>query len=246
MALTASPDAQRVLLDVQALDTTLQQLAHRERSLPERAVVDALKAEADVMREFVIQRRGELEDARIELGRVESDVAIVEARIARDGDRLQASSSVKDIAGLEHELESLRGRLGDLEEIELSVMEKVEAIETELASATASLEAHQQQLADAEAARDAALAAIAAEVAAARSQRAAIVATVPDDLLALYEKQRERYGVGASHLRARVSSASGVELTGSDLALVRAAAPDAVLLCPDSNAILVRTDESGL
>lgn len=246
MALTASPDAQRVLLDVQALDTTLQQLAHRERSLPERAVVDALKAEADVMREFVIQRRGELEDARLELGRVESDVAVVEARIARDGDRLQASSSVKDIAGLEHELESLRGRLGDLEEIELSVMEKVEAIETELASATTSLEAHQQQLAEAEAARDAALATIAAEVAAARSQRAAIVATVPDDLLALYEKQRERYGVGASHLRARISSASGVELTGSDLAAVRAAAPDAVLLCPDSNAILVRTDESGL
>lgn len=246
MALTASPDAQRILLDVQSLDTTLQQLAHRERSLPERAVVDTLAAEADVMREFVIQRRGELEDARIELGRVESDVAVVEARIARDGDRLQASSSVKDIAGLEHELESLRGRLGDLEEIELSVMEKVEALESELASANSSLEAHQQQLAAAEAARDAALATITAEVAAARSQRAAIVATVPDDLLALYEKQRERYGVGASHLRARVSSASGVELTGSDLAAVRAAAPDAVLLCPDSNAILVRTDESGL
>ena len=69
---------------------------------------------------------------------------------------------------------------------------------------------------------------------------------MPADLIALYEKQRERYGVGASHLRARISSASGVELTGSDLAAVRAAAPDAVLLCPDSNAILVRTDESGL
>lgn len=246
MALTASPDAQRVLLDVQALDTTLQQLAHRERSLPERAVVDALAAEADVMREFVIQRRGELDDARLELGRVESDVAVVQSRIVRDGERMQASSSVKDIQGLEHELESLRGRLNDLEEIQLAVMEKVEAIETELTSATASLDEHQQKLSDAQAARDAALGVIASETDAARSQRAAIVATVPTDLMALYEKQRERYGVGASHLRARISSASGVELTGSDLAAVRAAAPDAVLLCPDSNAILVRTDESGL
>lgn len=246
MALTASPDAQRVLLDVQALDTTLQQLAHRERSLPERAAVEVLASEADVMREFVIQRRGERDDAQLELGRVESDVTVVQARIARDGERLQSSSSVKDIQGLEHELESLRGRLNDLEEIELSVMEKVEAIETELASATASLDEHQQKLADAQAARDAALAVIAAETEAARSQRAAIAATVPADLMGLYEKQRERYGVGASHLRARISSASGVELTGSDLAAVRAAAPDAVLLCPDSNAILVRTDESGL
>lgn len=246
MALTASPDAQRLLLDVQALDTTLQQLAHRERTLPERATVDELVAEAEVMREFVVQRRGELEDARIELGRVESDVQLVEARISRDDGRLQQSSSVKDIQGLEHELASLRARLGDLEEIELSVMEKVETLENELASATTALDEHQAKVAASEAARDAALAAIAAERETAQQERDAVIAQVPADLLALYEKQRERYGTGASHLRARISSASGVELTGSDLATVRNAASDAVLLCPDSNAILVRTDESGL
>jgi predicted nucleic acid-binding Zn-ribbon protein len=246
MAVTASPAAQRVLLDVQTLDTTVQQLAHRERTLPERAVVDALVAEADVMREFVVQRRGELEDARIELGRVESDVQVVEARITRDSDRLQSSSSVKDIQGLEHELQSLRGRLGNLEEIELSVMEKVETLESELNSATTTLDAHVQEVLAATSARDEALASLADKVSAARTQRAALVLAVPDDLMALYEKQRERYGAGASHLRARTSSASGVEMTGSDLAAVRAAAPDAVLLCPDSNAILVRTEESGL
>jgi predicted nucleic acid-binding Zn-ribbon protein len=246
MTLTASPAAQSVLLDVQAIDTTLQQLAHRERSLPERAAVDALKVEADVMREFVSGRRGEREDAGLELGRVESDVQVVEARIARDSGRLQSSSSVKDIQGLERELESLRGRLSNLEEIELSVMEKVETLEGELAAATESLTLHLLQLADVERARDTALAALSEERAAALAQRSTLVVTVPDDVLALYEKQRERYGLGASHLRARVSSASGVELTGSDLAAVRHAAPDAVLLCPDSNAILVRTDESGL
>ena len=246
MALIASPAAQRVLLDVQAIDTTLQQLAHRERSLPERAAVDALKAQADVMREFVSGRRGEREDAGLELGRVESDVQVVEARIARDSGRLQASSSVKDIQGLEHELESLRGRLSNLEEIELSVMEKVETLEGELGAAADSLTQHLLQLAVVERARDTALVALGEERAEALAQRATLVVTVPDDVLALYEKQRERYGLGASHLRARVSSASGVELTGSDLAAVRHAAPDAVLLCPDSNAILVRTDESGL
>ena len=246
MALTASPESQRLLLDVQALDTTLQQLSHRERALPERAVVDDLTAEAEVMREFVVQRRGELEDARIELGRVESDVSLVEARISRDDGRLQQSSSVKDIQGLEHELASLKARLGDLEEIELSVMEKVETLESELESAMTALDEQQAKVAAAIAARDAALAVIADERSAAQQQRDAVVAQVPADLIALYEKQRERYGTGASHLRARVSSASGVELTGSDLATVRSAAPDAVLLCPDSNAILVRTDESGL
>ena len=65
-------------------------------------------------------------------------------------------------------------------------------------------------------------------------------------MLALYERQRERYGFGASLLRGGVSSASGVKLNESDMATVRAAAPDDVLICPDSNAILVRTNESGL
>ncbi|UYN84914.1 MAG: hypothetical protein KIT89_02590 [Microcella sp.] len=244
--MTASPADQRLLLDVQALDTTLQQLAHRERSLPEKAALDALTAEADVIRDFMVQRRGELEDARIELGRVEGDVQLVETRIARDDQRLQASSSVKDIQGLEHELATLRTRLGDLEEIELVVMEKVETLESELVSATEAHEAHVQKVAEARAALESAIASLAVERADAQQRRDAIVAGLPADLMALYEKQRERYGTGASHLRARISSASGVELTGSDLAAVRAAAPDAVLLCPDSNAILVRTDESGL
>ena len=78
------------------------------------------------------------------------------------------------------------------------------------------------------------------------ASRQAIVGGLPDDVYALYERQRERYGVGASHLRGGVSSASGVALTESDLQDIRRASPDEVILCPDSNAILVRTPESGL
>jgi hypothetical protein len=37
-----------------------------------------------------------------------------------------------------------------------------------------------------------------------------------------------------------------VKLNANDMAAVRAAAPDEVILCPDSNAVLVRTAESGL
>ena len=66
------------------------------------------------------------------------------------------------------------------------------------------------------------------------------MAGLPEDLVQLYERQRERYGVGVSELRGGVSSASGVQLTESDLQDIRQAADDDVVLCPDSNAILVR------
>jgi predicted nucleic acid-binding Zn-ribbon protein len=43
-----------------------------------------------------------------------------------------------------------------------------------------------------------------------------------------------------------VSEASGLKLNEFDMATIRAAAPDDVLICPESSAILVRTEESGL
>jgi len=126
------------------------------------------------------------------------------------------------------------------------VMETVDEKAKALSDARAQLEAVEAKIAEASAARDTALAGLDGEKAAAAAERDALAGRLPADLLALYEKQRARYGVGASHLRGGVSSASGVALNSSDMTVVRAAAPDDVLLCPDSNAILVRTNESGL
>jgi predicted nucleic acid-binding Zn-ribbon protein len=114
MALKASPEDQAVLLELQAIDTKLQQLAHRANSLSELATIAALGVEAEEARLAGVADNGALEDARLELKRVESDVEVVETRIARDVERLEATSSVKDVAGLEAELTSLRKRQSDL------------------------------------------------------------------------------------------------------------------------------------
>lgn len=246
MGLKASPDDQALLLDLQELDTRLQRLAHRERTLPEAVAVAELASEGEGLRRTLAEQNGAWEDGRAELGRVESDVAVVEARIARDRERLQSTSSVKDVQALEQELAALARRQDELEEIELVVMERVEEQEAALQGTRDALGAHDARTEEAEAARDAAVAALRAERAQLTEERAAIAGRVPAELLALYEKQRERYGSGASHLRGGVSSASGVALTATDLDAVRSAAPDDVILCPDSSAILVRTAESGL
>jgi len=246
MALTAAPEDQALLLDLQAIDTRLQQLAARIARLPEKAALIALVAEQDDVQRSLVEQNGTLEDARLELARIESDVAVVEARAARDRDRLATSSSVKDVEALEQELAALAGRQSDLEDIELAVMETVDTRETAVAATQARLAELAEAIAAATADRDAALGVIEDERIAASAARKGLEVRIPADLLALYEKQRARYGTGASHLRGGVSSASGVALNGTDLERVRAAAPDEVLLCPDSSAILVRTAESGL
>ncbi|HEU4808525.1 MAG TPA: hypothetical protein VFT01_09695 [Homoserinimonas sp.] len=246
MPLKASPDIQKHLLDLQALDTKLRQLGHQAKSLPELAVIAQWNSEADTLRAQLRTETGSAEDARLELGRIEADVAVVEARIKRDSDRLDMASSVKDVAGLEQELTALRKRQNDLEEIELGVMETLEEREQAVAKTKATLHDLEARIRAKEQERDVSLAGINSERGHAEANRATIAGKLPDDLLALYERQRDRYGFGASLLQGGVSMASGVKLNANDLDAIRSAAPDDVLICPDSQAILVRTTESGL
>jgi predicted nucleic acid-binding Zn-ribbon protein len=246
MPLKASPDIQKHLLDLQALDTKIQQLGHKAASLPELAELAQLKAEAEATRAQLRTESGTAEDARLELGRIEADVAVVEARIKRDNDRMDQSTSVKDVAGLEHELAALRKRRDDLEEIELGVMETVEEREQAVARTRSLLDDLESRIAAKEQERDSSLVGITSERGHAEANRGTIAAGLPEDLLALYERQRARYGFGASLLQGGVSLASGVKLNANDLNSIRTAAPDDVLICPDSQAILVRTPESGL
>ena len=246
MALKAAPEDQALLLDLQSYDTRLQQLTRRLAQLPEAAAAEALVARRVQLQSNVRERTGAWEDARTELTRTESDVAVVEARVTRDQERLQTSSSPKDIQGLEQELEALARRRGDLEDIELEVMQTVEDRARELEEARAELEALETAIADAERARDEALGGLADDRRHAEADRSTVAAKVPADLLALYEKQRDRYGIGASLLQRGTSAATGVMLGASDMNTVRSAAPDDVLIDPDSQAILVRTAESGL
>lgn len=246
MALKASPEDQALLLDLQAEDTKLAQLAHRAKSLPELASLDALALEETEAKRLHSELRNALDDTEAELKRTESDVSVVETRIARDSERLQASSSVKDVAALEQELTALRKRQSDLEEIELTVMERQEEQQAEVTASGEALDVLSERRTALEADRDRALAGIEGDRAVAATARAGLAERIPDDLLDLYEKQRARYGAGASHLQGGVSSASGVRLNESDMQVIRAAEPDDVLLCPDSSAILVRTGESGI
>ncbi len=246
MTLRALPDDQKLLLDVQGFDNRAAHLARERRALPQLALLESLSKEQEVLRRRSIEVRGAMEDAQAELKRIQSDVEVVDARIARDQTRLASVTSAKDAQGLEHELTSLNGRKSNLEDIELSVMERVEEHEAALALVQREQAEVQARVAETEAERDARVAAIEAELAELREKRLDVVALVPEDLMALYEKQRARYGIGAALLRRGISGGSNMAITGSDLAKIRAAAPDEVVLDPESGCILVRTDESGL
>ena len=100
---------------------------------------------------------------------------------------------------LQHELESLARRQAELEDVELEVMERLEAAQKSHAALLAQREALAVDLADARTARDNALADLADEEQIARAAREAAAQGLPADLLALYDKLRaDNGGIGAA------------------------------------------------
>ena len=170
-------------------------------------------------------------------------------RAARDQQRLDsgAVTSPKDLENLQREIASLAKRQGDLEDIVLEVMERIESAQERVRELTDRVSSVQSKIDDATARRDAALEEIDGEVATVTKEREVIAGTIPADLLKLYDKLREQQGgIGAAKLYQRTCQGCRQELSITDFNDVRAAAPDTVVRCENCRRILVRTAESGL
>jgi predicted nucleic acid-binding Zn-ribbon protein len=235
------------LLDLQAADTSLAQLAHRRKNLPELATIAECEKRAAELHNDVIDTQLRVTDLADEQRRLEADVDTVRARAGRDESRLQAGGlPARELESLQHEIATLARRQSTLEDELLDVMERAEEADALLRAATTRHDAVVSEQSALETARDAAFAEIDEAIARRTPERAAIAAELPAELLALYERARSHGGTGAALLRQRRCEACHIELSGTELSAVRTAAPDEVVRCDNCRAILVRTAESGL
>ncbi|MEU0965103.1 C4-type zinc ribbon domain-containing protein [Streptomyces sp. NPDC005917] len=247
--MNAAPADQIRLLDVQALDVRLQQLAHKRKSLPEHAEIESLTKDLTQLRDLLVAAQTEESDTAREQTKAEQDVDQVRQRAARDQQRLDsgAVTSPKDLENLQKEIASLAKRQGDLEDVVLEVMERRESAQERIAELTERVGAVQGRIDEATGRRDAASEEINAEAATVTKEREVIAGSVPADLLKLYDKLREQQGgIGAAKLYARSCQGCRQELAITELSEIRAAAPDTVVRCENCRRILVRTSESGL
>ncbi|MCX4761588.1 C4-type zinc ribbon domain-containing protein [Streptomyces sp. NBC_01275] len=247
--MNAEPADQIRLLDVQALDVRLQQLAHKRRSLPEHAEIESLTKDLTQLRDLLVAAQTEESDTAREQTKAEQDVDQVRQRAARDQQRLDsgAVTSPKDLENLQKEIVSLAKRQGDLEDVVLEIMERREAAQERAAELTERVGSFQGKIDDATARREASFEEIDGEAASVTKEREVIAGSVPADLLKLYDKLREQQGgIGAAKLYQRTCQGCRQELAITDINEIRKAARDTVVRCENCRRILVRTAESGL
>ena len=244
----ADPTDQLRLLELQALDTRLDQIAHARATLPELAALTVLGQDSAALDRELALARTAVTDVQREVAKAEADVQQVRDRAARNQQRLDVGTGTsKDLQALQHELVSLARRQSELEDLEIEVMERAEELEHQLAALVSRRETLDAEIADVSARRDVAMAAFAAEAQQVSSDRAAVAPSVAEGLLALYAKIREASGgIGAAELRQRRCGGCRLELNQLDLSSIRAAAADDVVRCEECRRILVRTPESGL
>ena len=247
--LNAAPDDQLRLLDLQQLDSTLDRLAHRRRTLPELAQVSEMEARIARLTDDAVLIETEDSDLGREQAKLEGDIDVVRTRQQKDQQRLDTGqvSSPRELENLQSEIESLKRRQSELEDEELEIMERREAVQRRLAEVRDERAALAVQLAETEQRRDATFAEIDADNEKTTQQRAETATAIPADLLALYEKLRvSSSGVGVAALRRGRCEGCHLQLNTTDLNRLREAPADEVVRCEECRRILVRTAESGL
>jgi len=241
--------AQLMLLEVQELDSRLDQLRHQLSNMPESIELASLDRKRTEIDERARDSTIRVADLVREQKKADADVEQVKARRKRDQDRIDQGliKSPKDLERMQHEVVSLDRRISSLEDTELDVMEQLETAQGELDVLTGQLTEIDERIASTLGARDEKAGNVNAQLAKAEVERQEATSGLPEDLVTLYSRLRkQKDGVGAAALRARRCGGCRLELNASDLATIGKAPSNEVLRCEECNRILVRTSESGI
>lgn len=243
----APQSVQLRLLELNKVDTTLVQLSHRRKHLPEHAEVLRIQAELATIDDELTSAETAVADAELEQRRAETDLEPVRERRRRDQQRIdQGDVDAKALRALVEEVAHLDRRIGELEDAELEVMERLEESAAVRDRVTERRGTLADSLREAIAARTKVAQAVDADAKVLLEERAGLVKQLPSDLFQLYEKVRKQRGSGAAALVARRCEGCGLVVNAADLRSYAAAAPDDVLRCAECGRILVRTEASGI
>ena len=233
------------LLVVQEHDTTLDQLRHRRANLPERAELKDVEAKRAALAAERAEVAAARDDVAARQANYEKDIAASEQRIAEIDKRMYSGevSASRDLQAMAHEIESIKARVSTLEDHALEAMDEREPLDaavTELDERDAGFVALGVQLAEAIVEAEVE---IDAEVAREVEARSSAASSVPDDLLADYERLRKRLGgIGAARLEHGTCMGCRMKLPATEIDRIKHQAADELVHCDQCGRILVHGD----
>ena len=214
----------RRLLDLQAEDTATARLHERRASLPEAARLAEVQDQlAELTADLEIAQKQNDEVAR-EQSRLEGEIELIDTKVGREEQRMMSGkvANPKELSALQAEIESLKRRRSGVEDQLLDVMVQREGTEATLEK----LQREQAQITVEQEELTAAVARLSGDIDAALAEhegnRQEVAATLPEDLVSLYEKIRAtKHGVGAAALQSGTCSGCHTKLPAIEAERIR-------------------------
>ena len=210
----ASPEQQSLVLELQLLDNEIMQANTKLKSLPEVEQLLHIDKRIITATDEVATVKLEADQITLELRRGEVDVETVTDRIKKDEVRLASGNATpKELEQTQHEIQTLKKRQLALEEIELEIMVRSEAVTERSKVLTTDLASLETLKAEINQRLTAASGEINTVITNKRSDREKVVVKIEKPLIDLYEKIRTASGGVAAaalvgHVRGGLAMAS--------------------------------------
>jgi uncharacterized protein len=238
----ASVEQQNLILQLQYFDDEIMQANTKLKSLPEVEQLAHIEKRITAASEELATVKAEADQISLELRRGEADVETVTDRIKKDEARLSAgTASPKELEQTQHEIETLKKRQAALEEIELEIMVRSEAVQERLKVLTTDLESLEVLKTEINGRMTAATTEINLVILAKQKSRAELVPNIEKPLVDLYEKIRSSSnGVGAASLVGNECNGCHLAINAVEMERIKGLAADELLRCEECRRILVR------
>lgn len=231
---------QSSLLSLAEVDLALSRNRVSTKKLAESTEVDAARGRLLGQSDRLIDARNALSDLELQLKRSETDLELVEKRLNQDEERLSKAQNQKDAEGLQHEIQSLKLRKSDLEDVEIGILDELEKqkqLVQEITNQKKLAEAELEQTQLTQKNQENELGNQATELEAKRQQ---IVSSISPELVLAYEAKAKR-GTAFARLMGRDCGACNLSIMATVLDEISQLPLDQLPECPSCQAYLVRS-----
>jgi hypothetical protein len=239
--MNVASEIQLKLVELASLDQNIKNGEYKKKSHPQLIKITELTLNLPNIEALIVENDSLINETKKELAKAEIDVEHIAKRIENDTQRLNSSAtSAKDLVQLDHEIGTLKAKISGLEEVELSVLEKIEDYEFKKKGLEELKNKVKQDIHELDQAIKADFKIFDKDIKESQESKKELVKTFSEEIYNLYEKLRIEHGVGATLLSNGKCSSCQIQISPAELETIKNTNLNEVIRCENCRCILVR------